>query len=434
MPPAAARLLLPVAGLLVLGTVVAGTIIRQTQGGLGVATPPFVMGFGLQAQLGWTLAAVACAAGVAFGAPRLVWPPRELPVPAFLLALTALTLVPGLALNAVRHGSLGWSEIFDLGAGGSFEAKNEYLPGLPALEYGARFFLDRFAELVPSLPVNVAGHPPGLMLVLHGLGITTAGGMAALCIGAAVVTPALTYAIARSAGAPPPRAQVAGLLAALSPVLLLFGITSADAAFMAVGAAAAALLASPRNGVRVLGCGALAVAAFFSWALLAVGAWAAVLVLVRDGWKPALLLAVGCGAAVVALDGALFLAFGYDAIGTLRATELYYRNSVASVRPYSFWLFGSPSAFAVMLGLPIAGAALVAAQRRAPAGVAFAVVVGVATVAGFTKAETERIWLPFVPLACVAAAEVLGPARMRLLAPFLAVQALVVVVLFQTIW
>ena len=34
----------------------------------------------------------------------------------------------------------------------------------------------------------------------------------------------------------------------------------------------------------------------------------------------------------------------------------------------------------------------------------------VSAVLGLTKAETERIWLPFVPLACVAAAAVL-PAR-----------------------
>ena len=57
--------------------------------------------------------------------------------------------------------------------GGSFEAGNEYLPGLPALSYGTHFYLDRFAELVPSLPVNVAGHPPAPLLLLHALGLTT---------------------------------------------------------------------------------------------------------------------------------------------------------------------------------------------------------------------------------------------------------------------
>ena len=92
-------------------------------------------------------------------APRLVGA-TDRPA-SFAARVLALALVLGLALNAARHGTRGWGAIFDLRPGGSFEAENEYLPGLPALCYGARFYLDRFAELVPSLPVNVAGHPPG---------------------------------------------------------------------------------------------------------------------------------------------------------------------------------------------------------------------------------------------------------------------------------
>jgi len=434
VPPAAARLLLPAAGLVVLATIVTGTAIRQTIGGLGTASPPFVMVYAPDAELWWALPAVVLAAAAAWVAPRLTRPGLVLTPAAWLGALTLLTLLPGLALGAARNGPLGWREIFLLTDGGSFEAKNEYLAGLPALSYGPGYFVDRFAELVPSLPVNVAGHPPALMLVIDALGITSAGGLAALCIAAAVLTPALTYGLARVLGLAEERARVAGVLAALSPMLLLLGVTSADAIFMAVGAVAACLLVAQRPALRAAGCVALAVAAFFSWALLAIGAWAAVVVLVREGPQRALVLAAGCGAAVLAFDGGLALAAGYDPIGALRATEAYYRNSVASRRPYAFWVLGSPVAFAVMLGLPTAGAVLVAAQRRVPAAVGLAVVIGVASVAGFTKAETERIWLPFVPLACVAAAAVLGPLRLRLVAAFLAAQAVVVVLLFQTIW
>ena len=434
MPPAAARLLLPAAGLIALATIVTGTAIRQTIGGLGTASPPFVMVYAPDAELWWALLAVVLAAAAAWVAPRLTRPGLVLTPAAWLGALTLLTLLPGLALGAARNGPLGWREIFLLTDGGSFEAKNEYLAGLPALSYGPGYFVDRFAELVPSLPVNVAGHPPALMLVIDALGITSAGGLAALCIAAAVLTPALTYGLARVLGLAEERARVAGVLAALSPMLLLLGVTSADAIFMAVGAVAACLLVAQRPALRAAGCVALAVAAFFSWALLAIGAWAAVVVLVREGPQRALVLAAGCGAAVLAFDGGLALAAGYDPIGALRATEAYYRNSVASRRPYAFWVLGSPVAFAVMLGLPTAGAVLVAAERRVPAAVGLAVVIGVASVAGFTKAETERIWLPFVPLACVAAAAVLGPLRLRLVAAFLAAQAVVVVLLFQTIW
>ena len=434
MPPAAARLLLPVAGLVVVATIVTGTVIRQTVGGLGTASPPFVMVFKPDAELPWALLAVLATIAAAWAAPHLARPLPSLATSVWLGAVTLLALLPGLALNAVRNGPLGWREVFLLTEGGSFEAKNEYLAGLPALSYGPGFFVDRFAELVPSLPVNVAGHPPALMLVIDALGITSAGGLAALCIAAWAVTPALTFALARTLGMPPPRARLAGVLCALSPMVLLLGVTSADAIFMAVGAGTAVLLVAPRPALRVAGCAALAVASFFSWALLAIGAWAALAVLVREGPRRALALAAGCGAAVLAFDGALALATGYDPVGALRATEAYYRNSVASRRPYTFWVFGSPVAFAVMLGLPTAAAALEAARRRAPAGVALVGIIGVASIAGFTKAETERIWLPFVPLACVAAAEVFGAARLRLVAPLLAAQALTIVLLFQTIW
>ncbi len=57
----------------------------------------------------------------------------------------------------------------------------------------------------------------------------------------------------------------------------------------------------------------------------------------------------------------------------------------------------------------------------------------VAALAGFTKAETERIWLPFFPLACVAAAS-LGVPRLRLVLVVLAAQAIAVEVLFGTVW
>jgi hypothetical protein len=57
-----------------------------------------------------------------------------------------------------------------------------------------------------------------------------------------------------------------------------------------------------------------------------------------------------------------------------------------------------------------------------------------AAVLGFTKAETERIWLFFVPLACAAAAAAIPAARTRQVLWALAVQAALTQVLFDTIW
>jgi methylthioxylose transferase len=190
-------------------------------------------------------------------APRLVVA-ADRPA-SFAARVLALALVLGLALNVARAGTRGWDAIFDVQPGGSFEAGNEYLPGLPALSYGTHFYLDRFSELVPSLPVNVAGHPPAPLLVLHGLGLTTAAGAAALCIGAAALCAPLTYALGRAVGSERD-ARVAAVLFACSPAALLFGVTSFDAVFATCGLAAAALLAAERGAARTAGAVVLAAA------------------------------------------------------------------------------------------------------------------------------------------------------------------------------
>jgi methylthioxylose transferase len=86
-----------------------------------------------------------------------------------------------------------------------------------------------------------------------------------------------------------------------------------------------------------------------------------------------------------------------------------------------------------MLGLPIAAGALRSCVRGNDAAVALAMVVGVAAVAGFTKAETERIWLFLVPLACVAAAPAITARRRTAVIGALVAQALAIEVLFDTI-
>jgi hypothetical protein len=87
-----------------------------------------------------------------------------------------------------------------------------------------------------------------------------------------------------------------------------------------------------------------------------------------------------------------------------------------------------------MLGLPITWFALRAVSAGDAAAIAVWVVVAVASVIGTTGGETERVWLPFAPLACVAAAAALPAARLRPVLVLLAVQALVVELLFFTVW
>jgi methylthioxylose transferase len=403
-------------------TVAAGLTLGRAR--LGVATPPFVADWAPRLHPLATVSVLVLAAGCA-GAPRLL--DHRIRPAAFAGGVWALALALGLALNAARLGTTGWSAVFDLRRGG--EALNEYLPGLPAIGYGVRFYLDRFAELVPSQPVNVAGHPPGPLLLVHALGIRSAGGLAELCIGAGSLTAPLTYSLARALHGDR-TARVAALLVAFSPAVLLDGVTSFDYVFAALGTGAAALLVARRTQ----GGPALAVAAFFSWALLAVAAWAALVVWRRDGARDAVRLAVASAVAVLALNGALAGVYGYDPLGTLRATHAVYEHGIASTRPYAYWLIGSLVAWGVMLGPPIAAAALRGALRRDAAAVALAAVLLVAAAGGYTKAETERIWLFLVPLACVAAAPALADRRLRLVLAALVAQALAVEALFATVW
>jgi len=53
---------------------------------------------------------------------------------------------------------------------------------------------------------------------------------------------------------------------------------------------------------------------------------------------------------------------------------------------------------------------------------------------GFTKAETERIWLFLLPFAALTAATALPLHRIRLIVAALAAQALVTELLFVTAW
>lgn len=402
-------------------TIAAGLILDANGVVLGVPLPPFVGGFGVKAHPLLALSAALFAVAVAL-APRLL----GLPAGAFAAAAFGLTLVLRLALGAGREGIGAWTEVFDLER--SFEAKNEYLPALRALVHGPHFLLDHFAELVPALPVHAAGHPPGLLLTLDALGISTPAGMAALCIlGGAAAAP-LTFATGRHVIGEGP-ARMAALLAAFSPVMLLFGATSADALFASIGLLAAWPLAARR---RLLGPAALAAVSFFSWALLAIGAWAALLALRRDGMRAAAALAAACAAALGTFYALLWLVGGFDPVGTFEATERVYRLGVASIRPYAYWLFGSPAAFLFVLGLPLTYLALRGAHSDA--GLAILAVLLVAAVAGFTKAETERIWLPFAPLLCLAAATALPLGLLRPVLGGLAAQALLTELLWDTVW
>ncbi|MEJ7717463.1 MAG: hypothetical protein WKF31_05640 [Thermoleophilaceae bacterium] len=225
----------------------------------------------------------------------------------FALAALVIGTAARLSLALVRDGTSGW--LSALGRGG--DAQNEYLPALPALSIGRIGFLDRFAEVAPTLPTHPSAHPPGLLLTMDLLGITTAIEMAALEIATAALAVPVVYALARRL-LPDPGARTATLLFAFCPAIMIYGVTSSDGLYVTLGALAAlALIARPALACTV-GAATLAVCSFFSYSLLAVGAWATVVVALRQGVLRAMVLGASCAAALVALYAALWALTGFD--------------------------------------------------------------------------------------------------------------------------
>ena len=407
-------------------TVAAGLGARARGLDLGAPLPPFLASWHPDFDLTALPAAVVLLAGVVL-APRLLCP--SVPPAAFAAATLLVALVLRLALAGARDGAASWYAVF----GDHGEGKNEYRPALAALAHGPRWFLDRFAELVPALPVHAAGHPPGLLLAMHVLDIDSAAGLAALTIAVGVLVVPLTYGLGQQLLAEP-AGRVAALLVIFAPSALLYGATSADALFATIGLAAASALVARRAPVRAVGALLLAIASFFSYALLAVGAWATLAVARREGIRSAAVLGLACALALTAFYAALYAASGFDVVGALAATDQVYGHSIARLRPYAYWVFGSPAAFLVALGLPVAWYAVRALAARQTVALALGAVILAAAVLGFSKAETERIWLFLVPLACVAAAGVLPARRLPPVLALLAVQALAAELFLGTIW
>ena len=129
----------------------------------------------------------------------------------------------------------------------------------------------------------------------------------------------------------------------------------------------------------------------------------------------------------------------WDAYPVLR--ERYY-DGIAQDRPQSYWWYGDLACLVVCAG-PLLLPGLAAAARsirsirsaRVPLLLVGATVVVVATAdaSGMSKAEVERIWLPFVPWLTVSFALLPdGWRRWGLAAQVVA--ALLVQHLFYTVW
>lgn len=349
----------------------------------------------------------------------------------FAAASFGLTLATRLALNVFRGGPEALDQVFVVAPKG--EGRTEFLPALPFLERGGvGHFLSHFPDISPNLPIQAQGHPPGLLLAIHYLGLDTPAGLAALTIVVGALAAPLLYLLAREL-TDDREARAATLLFVFVPTSLLYGATSGDALFATLGVLAAVGLLARRLPARALGGAALALAASFSYALLAVGAWSVVVRWRRDGIAAAIRLAALCVVILAVVFLVLYLTTGFDLLAAIRATDDRYREGVARLRPYAFWFFGSPAAFVLMLG-PVAWFAARSLAAKEPSAIALAAVIAISVLAGYTKAETERIWLFLVPFACLAAARSLSARRLPVVLVAIAAQAVLIETFLFTKW
>lgn len=352
----------------------------------------------------------------ALGVVLVRWFPgwcRSAPWRRVLLGVALVAAAWGLALALVR----GPSSLERAMAN-----QNEYVAVVHRVEdIGLGRFTETFTdpEILARYPIHVEGHPLGATLVFVALDRVGLGGPGAatwfLLAASAVTAPAVLVA-ARSV-ADEAAARRAAPFLVLAPAAI-WTVTSADALFAAVGAVAVAtvVVAACRAPGWASAAGAVAGGGLFgvgvelSYGLVPLALVPTVVAVARRRWDVLALAAVGGGAVV----GAAGLA-GFWWLDGLAATRVRYEAGIASERSFPYFaLFGNPAAFALAVGPATAAGLAVAAsgwRRLRPADRRLALlVVGalaavtVANVSGLSKAEVERIWLPFAPWVVLAGA------------------------------
>ncbi|PKW26893.1 hypothetical protein [Phycicoccus duodecadis] len=360
------------------------------------------------------LVVLAARPGVLARLERLTW--RQ------LLALSWLVSVVWMVSLALVDGPTG--------LGKHLEHGTEYLGSARAADDVGemlRVYISRIPlDSAHHWPVHLAGHPPGAVLMFVGLdriGLGSWQAAGAVVVLVAGTVPAAVAVTLDRLGARAAARRVLPFLV-LAPTAVLMAV-SADALFaatvawgMAAQAAAGAATAWRRPALAVVAGLLLGWCLLESYGLGLVALLAvAVLMATGGAWRPRLVvgaLAAGTALLLVLLFARLGFAW-WDAYPVLH-DRYWDPRDLASKRPFWYWSFANLGSLFLAAGwlLPAAlGAASVPVARlRTAAGraraegwervVAPLVVAGVAMVLAadlsrMSKAEVERIWLPFMP-------------------------------------
>ncbi|RFU43257.1 hypothetical protein DZF91_02075 [Actinomadura logoneensis] len=367
-------------------------------------------------------------------------------------AAVAVAVLPGVVrairwrlLLVVSWGmAVGWAVALSVSDGPKalarpLDAPTEYPAGLAAVGDHPLRWLRTFTAELHAYPTHVRGHPPLPTLVFWALDAVGLHGTlwpALLIIGvgaSAAVAIALTVRIV--AGEQIARRALPFLV--LSP-LSLWIATSMDAFFLGVGAWGVAFLAMRRPLIGGVLLGALP---FLSYGLLPLLALpSAVLWITRPPARFWILMTLG----LAVIPTALTLGGFWWPDGVRATLDTYLVSGGSARRSYPYFLVADVAVLGILTGpavasvLPLLLKRGIAARRKVREEPVFllaaAALIAVLSldVAGVTKGEVERIWLPFAAWLLPAASDLRPPARGWLAAQ--AISALLVQALVLSEW
>ncbi|OBF24487.1 hypothetical protein A5725_06600 [Mycobacterium kubicae] len=339
----------------------------------------------------------------------------------------------------------GWQR----GFAGRLTTRDEYLfavPGITDIPATLRTFASRILDFQPnSWVTHVSGHPPGAVLTfvwLDRLGLRGGAwaGLLCLLVGSSAVA---AVVVAVRALADEQVARRVAPFVTVAPTAIWVAV-SADGYFAGVAAWGIALLALAVHGaVRFPALAAAAAGlllgwgVFLSYGLLLTGLPALAVLVSAPRWRSAL-RALGPAVVTALAVAVAFAVAGFFWFDGYHLVQQRYWQGIAKDRPFQYWAWANLACTVCAVGLgSVAGISRLfdpdAIRRRSGfylVLLAMLAAIVAADLSMLSKAETERIWLPFT--VWLTAAPALLPPRWH--RPALAVNAAGAVLLNSVIF
>ena len=349
-------------------------------------------------------------------------------VPAILIGLVAVVSGQSLAQRlswrrltfATWATSFAWAFALAMidgwqpGFAGRLTARHEYLrqvPGITDIPEAVRTFASRILDFQPnSWITHVSGHPPGALLTFVwldriGLGGGAWAGLFCVLVGSSAAA-AVIVAVRALSGEQ--TARLVAPFAAVAPTAIWIAV-SADGYYAGVAAWGIALLALAVRGTGrravLTGAGSgllLGWGIFLNYGLALMALPALAVLICAPNRRAGARAAIPAVAAALAVVGVFAIA-GFWWFDGYTLVQQRYWQGIANNRPFQYWGWANLASVVCAVGLgTVAGIGRVfdiaAIKRRSGIHLlvlAALVAILFADLSRLSKAETERIWLPF---------------------------------------